>query len=112
MGLLWWNLPSGQILLGRGGAAAIGGAIGTISIVTGTELLAIPLFALLLADPLSTVIQVGGKVIAHRAVFRSSPLSQNLRIRRGWHTSTILVRTWSIGGIIAAGAVTFYLYLR
>ena len=58
-GFLWWNAAPAKIIMGDTGSLALGGAFAGLAICTRTELLALIIGGLFLAELLSVVIQVG-----------------------------------------------------
>ncbi len=66
IGFLWWNAAPGQDLHGDTGSLALGGVIAGLSVTSCTEILAVVLGALFVAEVTSVVVQDSG-LPHHRA---------------------------------------------
>ncbi|HEX3712874.1 MAG TPA: phospho-N-acetylmuramoyl-pentapeptide-transferase, partial [Trebonia sp.] len=58
-GFLWWNAPPAKIFMGDTGSLALGGIIAGLSVASRTEMLAVVLGALFVAEVTSVVVQIG-----------------------------------------------------
>ena len=77
LGFLWWNAAPAKIFMGDTGSLALGGMLAGLSITTRTELLAVIIGALFVAEIMSVVIQI--------AFFRTTGAGCS-----GWLRSTII----------------------
>jgi len=107
-GLLWWNAHPGRISQGSSGSFTLGGLIAGLSILSRTELLAVVIGALVVAEAISVAVQVVGYRTGKIRIFTTAPLHQHFQLR-GWTATTVMVRFWILAAIsAAAGAVLFY----
>jgi phospho-N-acetylmuramoyl-pentapeptide-transferase len=108
-GFLWWNAAPAKIIMGDTGSLALGGAFAGLAICTRTELLALIIGGLFLAELLSVVIQVGSfKLRRGKRVFKMAPIHHTFELM-GWPEVNITVRFWIIAGLcVALGLGVFY----
>lgn len=106
LGFLWFNAPPAQVFMGDTGALAIGGAIGTVSILLKAEFLLLIIGGVFVAEQLSVMLQMGvykwykqtrGREYAdaHR-VFRMAPLHHHFE-KMGWAETTVVIRFYIVG---------------
>ena len=69
IGFLWWNAAPAKVIMGDTGSLALGGIIAGISVTSRTEILAIILGTLFVAEVTSVVIQVVSFRTTGRRVF-------------------------------------------
>ncbi len=108
IGFLWWNSAPARIIMGDTGSLALGGIIAGLSITSRTEVLAIILGALFVAEVTSVVIQVIAFRTTGRRVFRLTPLHHHFELM-DWPESTLTIRFWLITAISCGlGIALFY----
>jgi len=101
LGFLWFNAPPASVFMGDTGSLSLGGAIGTIAVVTKHELVLAIIGGLFVAETLSVVIQVmyfkktGGK-----RFFRMAPLHHHFE-KLGWPETKVVVRFWIVSIVLA-----------
>jgi len=106
LGFLWFNAYPAQVIMGDTGSLAIGGALGTVSILLKAEFLLLIIGGVFVAEQLSVVLQVGvykwfkwtrGREYAdaHR-VFRMAPLHHHFE-KKGWFETTVVTRFYVLG---------------
>jgi phospho-N-acetylmuramoyl-pentapeptide-transferase len=97
LGFLWFNAPPAEVFMGDVGSLAIGGAIGTIAILTKNELMLVLVGGVFVIEALSVMLQVSVFQITKRAygqgrrVFRMSPLHHHFELT-GWKESKVVFR--------------------
>lgn len=100
MGFLWYNSYPAEVFMGDTGSLALGGAIGSMAILTKHELL-LPLVAgLFVLEAASVVIQVGSFKLTGKRVFRMAPLHHHFELG-GWGETKVVMRFWIIALIFA-----------
>ena len=110
LGFLWFNAHPAQVIMGDTGALAIGGALGTVSILLKAEFLLLIAGGVFAAETLSVMIQVStyrwnkkrrGKEYAdaHR-VFRMAPLHHHFE-KIGWAEPQVVMRFYILGVLCA-----------
>ncbi|MBU6165162.1 MAG: phospho-N-acetylmuramoyl-pentapeptide-transferase [Alphaproteobacteria bacterium] len=109
LGFLWFNAPPAQVFMGDTGSLALGGALGTIAVVTNHELVLLVIGGLFVLETLSVIIQVVSFKTTGRRVFRMAPLHHHYE-KKGWKESTVVIRFWIIAILLAlAGLATLKL---
>lgn len=109
LGFLWFNAPPAAVFMGDTGSLAIGGAIGTLAVVTNHEIVLVLVGGLFVVEALSVIIQVASFKMTGKRVFRMAPIHHHFE-QKGWSESTIVVRFWIIAIVLAlAGLATLKL---
>ena len=109
LGFLWFNAPPAQVFMGDTGSLALGGALGTIAVITNHELVLLVIGGLFVLETLSVIIQVVSFKTTGRRVFRMAPLHHHYE-KKGWKESTVVIRFWIIAILLAlAGLATLKL---
>ena len=106
LGFLWYNAPPAQIFMGDVGSLAIGGALGTVAILTKQEFLLPFVGGVFIIEALSVMLQVsyfkftkktGGK---GKRIFLQSPLHHHFQLT-GWKEPKIVFRFVIVGILFA-----------
>ena len=100
LGFLWFNTYPAQIFMGDVGSLALGGALGTIAVLTKHELLLTIICGLFVVEALSVIIQVASFKLTKKRVFRMAPLHHHFELL-GWAEPKIIVRFWIIAIVLA-----------
>ena len=108
IGFLWWNAAPAKIFMGDTGSLALGGLFAGLSITTRTELLAVGIGALFVAEAASVLIQVAVFRSSRRRVFRMAPMHHHFELG-GWPETVVIIRFWLVAAIASAvGLGLFY----
>ena len=105
LGFLWFNAPPASVFMGDTGSLALGGAIGSMAVVTRTELLLLLVGGIFVAEVLSVMIQVAWFRRTKRRVFRMAPLHHHFEML-GWAESKVVVRFWIVAAILGLLGLT------
>jgi phospho-N-acetylmuramoyl-pentapeptide-transferase len=105
LGFLWFNSHPAEVFMGDTGALALGGALGTLAILTKKEFLLVILGGVFVAEALSVILQVGIYKWKGKRLFRMAPLHHHFELL-GWPESKVVVRFWIIGVICALLALS------
>ncbi len=109
LGFLWFNAPPAKVFMGDTGSLALGGALGSVSVITKHELVLAIVGGLFVLETISVVVQVVSFKLTGKRVFRMAPLHHHFE-QKGWAESTIVIRFWIIASILAlAGLATLKL---
>jgi phospho-N-acetylmuramoyl-pentapeptide-transferase len=101
LGFLWFNTYPAQIFMGDVGSLSLGGAIGTIAVITKQEILLIIVGGLFVVETLSVIFQVGFfKITNGRRIFKMAPLHHHFELK-GWPEPKVIVRFWIIAIVLA-----------
>jgi len=105
IGFLWFNCHPAEIFMGDAGSLALGGAIGTLAVLTKAELLLPLIGGLYVVEAVSVIIQVASFKLTGRRVFRMAPLHHHYELS-GWPEPKIVVRFWIVSFALALLALT------
>lgn len=100
LGFLWFNAPPASVFMGDTGSLALGGALGTISVITKHEIVLVIIGGLFVIETFSVIIQVGYYKMTKKRVFLMAPIHHHFE-KKGWPESTIVIRFWIISVILA-----------
>lgn len=101
---LWYNSYPATIFMGDVGSLALGGALGSLALLTKNELLSTILDGLFLAEILSVMIQVTSFKLTGRRVFRMAPIHHHFELK-GWAEPKIIVRAWIISILLSLASL-------
>ena len=94
--------------MGDTGSLALGGIIAGLSVASRTEMLAVVLGSLFVAEAASVVIQVAVFRSSRRRVFRMAPFHHHFELA-GWAETTVIIRFWLLTAIACGlGVALFY----
>jgi len=105
LGFLWFNSYPAQVFMGDVGSLALGGALGTLAVLTKSELLLPLIGGIYVVEAASVIIQVASFKMTGRRVFRMAPLHHHYEIK-GWAEPKIIVRFWIVSIMLALLALT------
>ena len=105
LGFLWFNSYPAQVFMGDVGSLALGGAIGTLAVLTKSELLLPLIGGIYVVEAASVIIQVASFKMTGRRVFRMAPLHHHYEMK-GWAEPKIIVRFWILSFMLALLALT------
>ncbi|GLQ06001.1 phospho-N-acetylmuramoyl-pentapeptide-transferase [Sneathiella chinensis] len=100
LGFLWFNAPPAMVFMGDTGSLAMGGALGSISVVTRHEIVLAVIGGLFVLETVSVIVQVASFKLTGKRVFRMAPLHHHYE-QKGWAEPTIVIRFWIIAVILA-----------
>jgi phospho-N-acetylmuramoyl-pentapeptide-transferase len=105
LGFLWFNSYPAQVFMGDVGSLALGGSLGTLAVLTKSELLLPLIGGIYVVEAASVIIQVASFKMTGRRVFRMAPLHHHYEIK-GWAEPKIIVRFWIVSIMLALLALT------
>jgi phospho-N-acetylmuramoyl-pentapeptide-transferase len=97
LGFLWYNAPPAEVFMGDVGSLAIGGALGTVSILTKQEFLLTFVGGIFIIEGASVMLQVGYFKFTKRTqgkgkrIFLQAPLHHHFQLA-GWKEPKIVFR--------------------
>ncbi len=100
LGFLWFNAPPAKVFMGDTGALSLGGALGTVGVITKHELVLAVVGGLFVLETVSVIVQVVSYKLTGRRIFRMAPLHHHYE-KKGWAEPTIVIRFWIIASILA-----------
>jgi phospho-N-acetylmuramoyl-pentapeptide-transferase len=101
LAFLWYNTHPAQIFMGDVGALALGGALGTIAVITRQEIVLAIMGGIFVVEALSVMAQVAwfkftkAKFGAGRRILKMAPLHHHFE-KSGWTETQVVVRFWII----------------
>ena len=101
LAFLWFNAHPAQVFMGDVGALALGGALGTIAVITRQEIVLGIMGGVFVAEALSVMAQVGWfkytkrKYGEGRRILKMAPLHHHFE-KSGWTETQVVIRFWII----------------
>ena len=105
LGFLWFNAPPAMIFMGDTGSLAMGGALGSVAVVTKHEIVFVIVGGLFVLETVSVIVQVASFKLTGKRVFRMAPLHHHYE-KKGWPEPTIVIRFWIIAVILAIAGLS------
>src|SRR5208337_4521289 len=103
---LWYNTYPATVFMGDVGSLALGGALGTVAILTKNELLSAIVNGVFLVEDLSVMLQVGSFKLTGKRIFKMAPIHHHYELK-GWAEPKVIVRFWIISFVLVlAGLAT------
>ncbi len=101
LGFLWFNAYPAQVFMGDVGSLSLGGALGTVAVITKQEILLVLVGGLFVAETLSVIFQVSFfKISGGKRIFRMAPLHHHFELK-GWPEPKVIVRFWIVSIALA-----------
>jgi phospho-N-acetylmuramoyl-pentapeptide-transferase len=100
LGFLWFNAPPAAVFMGDTGSLALGGAIGSMAVITKHEIVLAMVGGLFVLETLSVIIQVTSFKLTGKRVFKMAPLHHHFE-KMGWSEPTVVIRFWILAFIFA-----------
>jgi len=97
---LWFNTYPAQVFMGDVGSLAIGGALGTMAILTKNEVDSVIIHGVFFAEIMSVIIQVFWFKRTGKRVFLMAPLHHHFE-KKGLPEPKIIVRFWIVSAMLA-----------
>ncbi len=96
LAFLWFNAYPAQVFMGDVGALALGGALGTIAVITRQEIVLFIMGGVFVAETISVMLQVAYfRLTGGKRIFRMAPLHHHFELS-GWKENQVVVRFWII----------------
>jgi len=105
VGFLWFNSHPADVFMGDVGSLALGGAIGTLAILSKAELLLPFVGGIFVVEAVSVILQVASFRLTGRRIFRMAPLHHHFELI-GWPESRVVIRFWILAFLMALVALT------
>ena len=101
LAFLWFNTHPAQVFMGDVGALSLGGALGTLAVITRQEIVLGIMGGVFVAEVLSVMLQVSWFKYTKRMtgegrrIFKMAPLHHHFE-KSGWKETQVVVRFWII----------------
>jgi len=105
LGFLWFNSYPAQVFMGDVGSLSLGGALGTIAVITKQEIVLVIVGGIFVLEALSVIFQVTSFRLYGKRIFRMAPIHHHFELK-GWPEPKIIVRFWIISIILALVALS------
>lgn len=105
LAFLWFNAPPAAVFMGDTGSLALGGALGTISVVAHHEIVLGIIGGLFVVEALSVIIQVFFYKRTGKRVFKMAPIHHHFE-QMGWSEPTVVIRFWIIALVLALAGLS------
>ncbi len=100
VGFLWYNTYPAQIFMGDVGSLSLGGALGTMAVISRNEILFVLIGGIFVIEALSVIIQVASFKLRKKRVFKMAPIHHHFELK-GWEEPKVIVRFWIISIFLA-----------
>ncbi|RME32936.1 MAG: phospho-N-acetylmuramoyl-pentapeptide-transferase [Deltaproteobacteria bacterium] len=105
LGFLWFNSYPAQVFMGDVGSLSLGGALGTIAVITKQEIVLVIVGGIFVLEALSVIFQVASFRLWGKRIFRMAPVHHHFELK-GWPEPKIIVRFWIVSIILALVALS------
>ena len=101
LAFLWFNTHPAQVFMGDVGALALGGALGTLAVITRQEIVLAIMGGIFVVEALSVMMQVSWFKFTKkrfgkgRRILKMAPLHHHFE-KSGWTETQVVVRFWII----------------
>ena len=110
LGFLYFNKFPAKIFMGDTGSLALGGALGTIAILSKNEFWLLFIGIIFIIETLSVIIQVTSFKTTGKRVFKMSPIHHHFELC-GWKETKIVYTFWGITLIFSLIALAVRLFV-
>ena len=100
VGFLWFNCYPAEVFMGDTGSLALGGVIGTISLLIKQEILLVIIGGIFVIEALSVILQILSVKLRGSRIFLMAPYHHHLQLK-GWSESKVTIRFWIISFLLA-----------
>jgi len=106
LGFLWFNAYPAEVFMGDVGSLSLGGALGTVAIITKQEIVLAIVGGIFVVETFSVIFQVGYfKMTGGKRILRMAPLHHHFELK-GWAEPKVIVRFWIISILLALLAIS------
>lgn len=101
LAFLWFNTHPAQVFMGDVGALALGGALGTVAVITRQEIVLSIMGGIFVVEALSVMVQVSWfkftkkRFGTGRRILKMAPLHHHFE-KSGWKETQVVVRFWIV----------------
>lgn len=100
LGFLWYNSYPADIFMGDVGSLGLGGALGTLAVITKHEIVLAVVGGIFVIETISVMLQVASFKLTGKRVFKMAPIHHHFELK-GWPEPKVIVRFWIIGIMLA-----------
>ncbi|GAB4483068.1 MAG: phospho-N-acetylmuramoyl-pentapeptide-transferase [Thermodesulfovibrionales bacterium] len=100
LGFLWFNSYPADVFMGDVGSLSLGGALGTLAVITKNEIVLAIVGGIFVIETVSVAAQVASFRLTGKRIFKMAPIHHHFELL-GWHESKVIVRFWIVGIMLA-----------
>ena len=100
LGFLWHNSYPADIFMGDVGSLGLGGALGTIAVITKQEIVLAVVGGIFVMETVSVILQVASFKLTGKRIFKMAPIHHHFELK-GWPEPKVIVRFWIVGIMLA-----------
>lgn len=100
LGFLWFNAYPAEIFMGDVGSLGLGGALGTLAVITKQEIVLAIVGGIFVVEAISVMLQVASFKLTGKRIFKMAPIHHHFELK-GWPEPRIIVRFWIVGIMLA-----------
>jgi phospho-N-acetylmuramoyl-pentapeptide-transferase len=100
LGFLWFNSYPADVFMGDVGSLGLGGALGTLAIITKHEIVLAIVGGIFVIETVSVMMQVTSFKLTGKRIFRMAPIHHHFELK-GWPEPKVIVRFWIVGIVLA-----------
>ncbi len=100
LGFLWFNSYPADVFMGDVGSLGLGGALGTLAIITKHEIVLAIVGGIFVIETISVMMQVTSFKLTGKRIFRMAPVHHHFELK-GWPEPKVIVRFWIVGIVLA-----------
>jgi phospho-N-acetylmuramoyl-pentapeptide-transferase len=100
LGFLWYNSYPADVFMGDVGSLSLGGALGTLAVITKHEIVLAIVGGIFVIETLSVVLQVASFKLTGKRIFKMAPIHHHFELK-GWSEPKVIVRFWILGIMLA-----------
>ncbi|MBL7665466.1 MAG: phospho-N-acetylmuramoyl-pentapeptide-transferase [Bacteriovoracaceae bacterium] len=104
IGFLWYNSNPAEVFMGDCGSLSLGGALGTIAVMTKNEFLFVLIGGIFVMEAVSVILQVASFKMTKKRIFKMAPIHHHFELK-GWPEPKVIARFWIIGMILSILAI-------
>jgi phospho-N-acetylmuramoyl-pentapeptide-transferase len=105
LGFLWFNSYPAEIFMGDVGSLSLGGALGTLAVITKHEIVLAVVGGIFVVETFSVMLQVVSYKFSGKRIFKMAPLHHHFELK-GWSEPKVIIRFWIVGIILALLSLT------
>jgi phospho-N-acetylmuramoyl-pentapeptide-transferase len=100
LGFLWYNSYPADVFMGDVGSLGLGGALGTLAVITKHEIVLAVVGGIFVVETISVVMQVASFKLTGKRIFKMAPIHHHFELK-GWPEPKVIVRFWIVGIMLA-----------
>ncbi len=100
LGFLWYNAHPAEVFMGDVGSMGLGGAIGTLAVITKHEIVLAIVGGIFVITAISVIMQVASFKLTGKRIFKMAPIHHHFELK-GWSESKVVIRFWIVGIMFA-----------